>query len=111
MRSPDIEIIKGATFTTARVAGQLVAVKWSDSESAHYVSAGTGPASKYDNEREAMGRFMSVAMDAAGGVATVAIDDQSASNTRPKSSGDHNCTPECPTSCPQDDDDPRGWQG
>jgi hypothetical protein len=31
--------------------------------------------------------------------------------TRPKSSGDHNCTPECPTSCPQDDDDPRGWQG
>lgn len=24
---------------------------------------------------------------------------------------DHNCGPECPSPCPLDDDDPRGWQG
>lgn len=23
----------------------------------------------------------------------------------------HNCTPECPSPCPQDDEDPRAWQG
>ncbi len=24
---------------------------------------------------------------------------------------DHNCTSTCPTPCPLDDDDPRGWEG
>lgn len=24
---------------------------------------------------------------------------------------DHDCGPSCPTPCPSDDDDPRGWQG
>jgi hypothetical protein len=28
-----------------------------------------------------------------------------------ESEGDHNCGPGCPSPCPQDDDDPRGWQG
>jgi hypothetical protein len=31
--------------------------------------------------------------------------------TRPAKPADHNCTPSCPIPCPQDDDDPRGWQG
>lgn len=32
--------------------------------------------------------------------------------TRPnRAEGDHNCGPGCPSPCPQDDDDPRGWQG
>lgn len=29
----------------------------------------------------------------------------------PKPQDDHNCGPGCPSPCPLDDDDPRGWQG
>lgn len=29
----------------------------------------------------------------------------------PPADGDHDCGPSCPTPCPSDDEDPRGWQG
>jgi hypothetical protein len=81
-QSEDINIIAGKRFTLAQVGGETVAVKWAgmDGVDYHYfVSDGTGPAADFENERDAMGRLMSIAMQAAGGgAATVTRSDPGA---------------------------------
>jgi hypothetical protein len=74
--SPDITVVVGRVFTVARVGDEIAAALWKSSNSAFYVADGTGAASEFDSEREAMGRLLSIAMRAAGGGAASVIHQQ-----------------------------------
>lgn len=74
---PDVRIITGKTFTTARVAGRVVAVIWGHDKE-FFVSGGTGSALHCGSREEAVHNLMRLAM-ADSGVATVTIRTEGSS--------------------------------
>jgi hypothetical protein len=56
----EITITTSETFTVARVNREIAGVAWHVGDHTMYVTDGTGPGDKFDNEQEAMERLLNI---------------------------------------------------